>query len=126
MSLVISLTNDYVKSLEKEFAGLSVPSYKLKEWFAKSTKIFFDCKKPNKSICLKHFLEKSDISAFTVFSIVRENEICSFMDVRFRNLGKETLKHFIERYEHQLKSMTKLSLQSRKIEYIKTVGYSYE
>jgi hypothetical protein len=126
MSSEISLTADYVKSLEEKNVGLSVPYYKLKEWFAKNKKIFFDCEKPDKSSCLQLILEKSDISAFKIFFIVKENESYRLMDVSFRNLGKETLEHFIERYERQLKSMTKLGLQSRKIEYVETVGYSYE
>ena len=126
MSSEISLTVDYVKSLEEKHDGLSVPYYQLKEWFAKKQKIFFDCEKTDKLICLEPILEKTDFSAFKVFFVVKENGSYRFMDVRFRNLGKETLEHFIERYEHQLESMTKLSLQSRKIEYVETVGYSYE
>jgi hypothetical protein len=126
MSLQVSLTTDYVKSLEEKYAGLSVPSYKLKEWFAKNKKVFFDCEKPDKSVCLELILGKIDISAFKVFFVVKENGSYRFMDVRFRSLGKETLGHFIGRYERQLESMTKLSLQSRNIEYVETVGYSYE
>jgi hypothetical protein len=48
------------------------------------------------------------------------------MDVNYRNLGKETLKHFIKRYDSQLKSMTQLSLKPRKIDYIETAGFSYQ
>jgi hypothetical protein len=124
--LVISLSPVYVKSLEEKFVGLSVPSYKLKQWFDRDKTVFFDCEKADKSVCLRHILEKTDIPEFAVFFIVKENATYSFMDVKFRNLGTETLEHFIERYERQLKSMTKLSLQSRKIEYVEIVGFSYE
>ena len=122
----ISSTTDYKKSLEEKFNGLSVPSYKLKEWFTKKLKIFFHCKKPNKTFCLDQILEKTDIAFFTVFFIVKTEETYKFMDVNYRNLGKETLEHFIKRYESQLKSMTQLSLKPRKMEYVETVGYSYQ
>jgi hypothetical protein len=126
MSSNFSLTTDYVKALEEKYAGLSVPYYKLKEWFAKDKKTFFDCWEADKSVCLEAVLRKSSISAFKVFFVVKENGFYRFMDVLFRRLGKETLEHFIERYECQLESMTQLSFQSRKIEYVETVGYSYE
>jgi hypothetical protein len=124
--LVISSSTGYVKSLEEKFVGLSVPSYKLRKWFDKDKLIFFDCEKGDKSACLSHLLEKTNIPYFAVFFIVKENVTYSFMDVKYRNLGKETLEHFIKRYEQQLKSMTKMSLQPRKMEYVELVGFSYE
>jgi hypothetical protein len=117
---------DYVKSLEKKFSGLSVPSYKLKELFTKKLKIFFHCEKSDKSHCLYKILEKTDLTYFQVFFIAKTEESYKFMDVNYRNLGKETLEHFIKRYESQLKSMTQLSLKPRKIDYIETVGFSYQ
>jgi hypothetical protein len=122
----ISSTTDYVKSLEEKFSGLSVPSYKLKEWFTKKLKIFFNCEKSDKTLCLDKILEKTNLSGFKVFLIVKQEGCIKLMDVNYRNLGKETLEHFINRYESQLKSMTQLSLKSRKTEYIETVGYSYQ
>jgi hypothetical protein len=122
----ISSTTDYVKSLEEKFSGLSVPSYKLKEWFTKKLKIFFNCEKSDKTLCLDKILEKTNLSGFKVFLIVKQEGCIKLMDVNYRNLGKVTLEHFINRYESQLKSMTQLSLKSRKTEYIETVGYSYQ
>ena len=88
--------------------------------------IFFDCEKGDKMACLRHILEKTNIPYFAVFFIVKENATYGFMDVKYRKLGKETLEHFIKRYEQQLKSMTKMSLQPRKMEYVELVGFSYE
>ncbi len=96
------------------------------EWYDSEKQVFFDCTKADKNACLTKMLEKTDIPDFVVFFIVKENNAYSFMDVTYRNLGKETLTHFITRYEKQLMSMTKMSLQPRKIEYVQNVGFSYE
>jgi len=117
-----------VKSLEEKYKGLAVPSYKLREWFSKTDKIFFDCEESDKSSCLKLILNQRNLAAFVIFFVVKDKSSGSykFMDATFRNLGKETLKHFIRRYHQQLESMTKLGLGSRGIEYVECVGYSYE
>jgi hypothetical protein len=47
------------------------------------------------------------------------------MDIHFRNIGRETLKHFIPRYHTALEPATKLSLQLAGSEYITCIGYSY-
>jgi hypothetical protein len=124
--LVIAPSIMYKKSLEKKYSGLSVPSYKLMEWYDDEKQVFFDCKKADKNACLAKILEKTDIPDFVVFFIAKENDAYTFMDVTYRNLGKETLNHFINRYEKQLMNMTKMSLQLRKIEYVQNVGFSYE
>jgi phosphopentomutase len=48
------------------------------------------------------------------------------MDVNFRNVGTETLEHFINRYHQQLETMTKLSLQTASREYVTCLGHGYE
>jgi len=118
----------YVKSLKEKYEGLEVPFYKLREWFSKIDKVFFDCEKSDRSSCLELILKQRNFVAFVIFFVVREKPSGSykFMDATFRNLGKETLKHFIRRYHEQLESMTKLGLGSRSIEYVECVGYSYE
>jgi len=118
----------YVKSLKEKYEDLEVPSYKLREWFSKTDKIFFDCEESDKFSCLELILKQRKLVAFVIFFVVREKSSGSykFMDASFRNLGKETLKHFIRRYHQQLESMTKLGLGSRGIEYVECVGYSYE
>ncbi len=118
----------YAKSLKKKYEGLEVPIYKLREWFSKPDKIFFDCEESDKSSCLELVLKQRNLAAFVTFFVVREKPSGSYklMDASFRNLGKETLKHFIRRYPEQLESMTKLGLGSRNIEYLACAGYSYE
>jgi len=128
VSLEILPASLYVKSLKEKYEDLEVPSYKLREWFSKTDKVFFDCDESDKSSCLELILKQRNLVAFVIFFVVREKPSGSykFMDASFRNLGKETLKHFIRRYHGQLESMTKLGLGSRGIEYVECVGYSYE
>jgi hypothetical protein len=96
------------------------------EWHDDEKQVFFDCNKADKNACLAKILEMTDIPEFVVFFIAKENDVYSFTDVTFRNLGKETLNHFVTRYRKQLMNMTKMSLQLRKIEYVQNVGFSYE
>jgi hypothetical protein len=117
---------DFVKPLEEDYAGLKISLYKLRAWYSLKQKLFFDCDKSVKNNCLESILQKDDFSDFVVFLITKDADSYQLMDIVFRNLGSETLKHFIKRYTKQLNSMTKLSLQSRKIDYIKTIGYTYK
>ncbi|MFQ5836226.1 MAG: hypothetical protein ACE5HG_00040 [Candidatus Bathyarchaeia archaeon] len=128
MSLEIMPSSLYAKSLKEKYEDFEVPSYKLREWFSKTDKVFFDCEESDKSSCLELILKQRNLVTFVIFFVVREKPSGSykFMDASFRNLGKETLKHFIRRYHGQLESMTKLGLGSRGIEYVECVGYSYE
>ena len=128
VSLEIMPASLYAKSLKGKYKDLEVPSYKLREWFSKTDKVFFDCEESDKSSCLELILKQRNLVAFVIFFVVREKPSGSykFMDASFRNLGKETLKHFIRRYHEQLESMTKLGLGSRGIEYVECAGYSYE
>jgi len=118
----------YAKSLKEKYGDLEVPSYKLREWFSKTEKVFFDCDESDESSCLELILKQRNLAAFVIFFVVREKPSGSykFIDASFRNLGKETLKHFVRRYHEQLESMTKLGLGSRNIEYVECAGYSYE
>jgi hypothetical protein len=126
LSSEISSSVDYVRTLEEEYAGLRISLYKLRAWYSTQQKVFFDCDNPEKNDCLDSILQKDDFSDFVVFLIIKDADSYRLMDIVFRNLGSETLKHFIKRYTKQLSSMTKLSLQSRKIDYIKTIGYTYK
>jgi hypothetical protein len=47
------------------------------------------------------------------------------MDIHFRNIGGETLEHFIPRYHSALEPAMKLSLQLAGSEYITCIRYSY-
>lgn len=127
MSSKIIPTTEYTSFLEEKYKGLRVPTYKLREWFSTDQKVFFDCEGSDKESCLREILTKLDFTAFMIYLIVKEAAgSYSFMDVSFRNLGKETLEHFITRYHQQLETMTRLSLQGAGREFIDCLGHSYE
>jgi hypothetical protein len=126
MESEIVLANAYVESLKEKYKGFDFPAYKLREWFSKSNQIFFDCKDQDKNACLEQLLKRTNLEAFTIFFVVKEpSGEYRFMDASFRNLGTETLEHFISRYHQQLESMTRLSIQTIGLEYIECIGHGY-
>lgn len=128
MSPKIVLANEYASVLEQKYAGLKIPLYKLREWFSDEREVFFDCDADDAESCLPGIMTKPDFNAFIVFILFKDASTggFGFMDVNFRNLGKETLEHFITRYHQQLEQMTKLSLQTALREYVACLGHSYE
>lgn len=121
------LANAYVESLKEKYKGFDFPAYKLRELFSKSNQIFFDCKDQDKNACMVQLLKRTNLEAFTIFSVVKEpSGEYRFMDASFRNLGTETLEHFISRYHQQLESMTRLSIQTIGLEYIECIGHGYQ
>jgi len=127
MSSEIVPTSSYVKTLKEKYEGIDIPDYKLREWFSTAHKIFFDCEDEDKSVCLGRLLRRTDFEAFVVFFVVREaSGVYRFMDASFRNLGTETLEHFINRFHKQLEAMTRLGVQGTGLEYVECVGHSYK
>jgi len=127
MSSKVVLTSSFVKSLKAKYKDLDVPYYKLKEWFSTSHRVFFDCKSKDKNACLEQLLERTDLDAFVIFFVVKESSgSYRFMDASFRNLGTETLEHFINRFHKQLEAMTKLGVQAAGLEYMECIGHSYK
>ena len=127
MESEIVLANAYVESLKEKYKGFDFPAYKLREWFSKSNQIFFDCKDQDKNACLEQLLKRTNLEAFTIFFVVKKpSGEYRFMDASFRNLGTETLEHFISRYHQQLESMTRLSIQTIGLEYIECIGHGYQ
>ena len=127
MESEIVLANAYVESLKEKYRGFDFPAYKLREWFSKSNQIFFDCKDQDKTACMVQLLKRTNLEAFTIFFVVKEpSGEYRFMDASFRNLGTETLEHFISRYHQQLESMTRLSIQTIGLEYIECIGHGYQ
>jgi len=47
------------------------------------------------------------------------------MDASFKNIGAETLEHFITRFHSQLELLTKLGVQGAGLDYLECVGHSY-
>jgi hypothetical protein len=128
LSSTIILTTDYGNSLEEKYKGLKIPYYKLRKWFSLERKVFFDCESNDRELCLREIFRRSDLAAFVVYLIVKEvaSGGYSLVDISFRNLGKETLEHFINRYHQQLETMTKLGLQGAGREYVDCPGHGYE
>jgi len=126
MALEIIPASVYVESLRQKHHGFEFPFYKLREWFSKNHMVFFDCKEQDKTTCLQTILKKTSFEAFAIFFVVKEQSgAYKFMDASFRNLGSETLEHFIDRFHSQLESMTKLGVQASGMEYVECVGHSY-
>jgi hypothetical protein len=127
MSKIIS-TGEHVSILEENYKGLKIPVYKLRKWFSDEQQVFFDCDAVDKEACLREVMTKPNLSAFIIYLLTKDISTgnYSFMDANFRNLGKETLDHFINRYHQQLETMTKLSLQTASREYVACLGHSYK
>lgn len=128
MSQKIVPANEYVKTLEQKYIGLKIPSYKLRKYFSDGHQVFFDCDVDDAESCLQAIMTKPDFNAFIIFILFKDTATGNFgfIDVSFRNLGKEALEHFITRYHQQLEQMTKLSLQTALREYVACLGHSYE
>ena len=123
----IASAKEYTESLKQKYPDFEFPSYKLRQWFETTHQVFFDCKEIDKQTCLQKILKETRLQAFTIFFVVKEaSGAYKLMDASFRNLGTETLEHFISRFHSQLESMTKLGVQASGSEYIECVGHSYE
>ncbi len=127
MSSEIISAEAYVEALKQKYQGFDFPAYKLREWFSKTNQVFFDCKEPDKEACLQVTLRKTDFQAFTIFFVIKDQSgAFKLMDASFRNLGAETLEHFIPRFHSQLESMTRLGFQTVELEYVECIGHSYQ
>ena len=127
MSTEMISARGYVESLKQKYRGFDFPAYKLREWFSKTHQVFFDCKEPDREACLQTALKKMDFAAFTIFFVVKKQSgTFMFMDASFRNLGTETLEHFISRFHSQLESMTRIGVQTSGVEYVECIGHSYQ
>jgi hypothetical protein len=127
MDSEIVSASTYMKTLKRKYNDLDIPAYKLRKWFPTPYKIFFDCESEDKNACLERLLKRTDLEAFIIFFVVREaSGSYRFMDASFRNLGTETLEHFIDRFHKQLEAMTRLGVQGVGLEYVECVGHSYK
>ncbi|RJS90157.1 hypothetical protein CW700_01815 [Candidatus Bathyarchaeota archaeon] len=120
--------NTYLDRVEQEFRGLIIPRYKFRRFFEEETRIFFDCEDDDPMDCLKEILERRDLKEFVVLLLTKEKEGggLKVLDISYRNLGTETLRHFITHYQSQLEPTVKMSLMAGGLEYLSLIGYSYE
>lgn len=117
---------EYVEALKQKYPNLDFPAYKLRQWYSKNHQVFFDCSESDREGCVQTALKNAGYIAFTIFFVVREqNGSFRLMDASFRNLGTETLEHFITRFHSQLEPMTKLGVQATGLEYLECIGHSY-
>lgn len=115
-----------MQSLKDEFETLDIPLYNLRAWISTKHQVFFDCDSEDKVSCLEKLLKCRDFEAFTIFFVVKDpSGIFKFMDASFRNIGNETLEHFVNRFHKQLESMTMISVQTAGLKYMKCIGHSY-
>ncbi|MCD6263521.1 hypothetical protein J7L60_03820 [Candidatus Bathyarchaeota archaeon] len=121
-------SNTYLDRIEREFRGLTIPRYKFRRFFEEETRIFFDCEDDDPMDCLKEILERRDLKEFVVLLLTKEKEGggLKVLDISYRTLGTETLRHFITRYQSQLEPTVKMSLMAGGLEYLSLIGYSYE
>lgn len=128
MSLEIVSREALIESLLEEFGSIEIPTYKFRKLFSRDKQVFFDCEGEDTDACLEQVLHKKTHTLFVVFLLIRDKESGNLkvMDVRFHNIGKETLEHFINRYHSQLKFSSIMGLKASGKEYVKYVGCSYE
>jgi hypothetical protein len=128
LSSKIVLSSGYLEELEREFSGLSVPRYKFRSYFDEESRVFFDCESGEPAACLEQVMKRKDLRGFVVLLLIKErgSGSLSVLDVSYRNLGTDTVRHFMDRYQTQFEPTIKMSLMSRNLEYLRLIGYSYE
>lgn len=117
-----------LKSIQEEFESLNIPDYKFRNFFSEDKRVFFDCDEGETIQCLDLKLKRKDHDSFVVFLLVKDRESGKLlvMDVMFPNIGGESLEHFIDRYDSQLKTSGVMSLEASGKELMTILGYSYE
>jgi len=122
------LSSSYLEALEQEFSELSIPRYKFRGYFDEESRVFFDCEGGEPAACLEQVLERRDFSDFVVLLLIRERGSGSLrvLDISYRNLGAETVKGFMDRYQTQFEPTIKMSLMASGLEYLRLIGYGYE
>ena len=119
---------DMLNQLKDKYDSIDIPLYKFREWFSKEDEVFFDCEDGDLEGCLAEVLRIRDHKFFVTFFVVKDERSNNLkvMNATFRNLGKDTLKRFIERYRSQLKPAGELALGASGIEYLEHIGSSYK
>ena len=126
MSPEIITSARYVHQLQERFRNLEVPTYKLKKLYSPTHQVFFDCEQQNYDACLETVLKEQQLQGFTVFIVMKEpTGAVKVRDIHFKNIGGETLEHFIKRFHTALEPSTKLSMQIAGSEYLVCIGHSY-
>ena len=127
METGIISASTHAQSLKDRFKGIDIPLYKLRKWFSTKHQVFFDCESENKVFCLEKLLKQKDFEAFIIFFVVKQpSGAFKLMDATFKNIGNETIEHFVNRFHKYLESMTRLGVQTVGSEYVEYIGHSYQ
>jgi hypothetical protein len=125
-------TTDFLKELEKRYAGLRYEVSMFKPFFAKDKRLFFDCRKNvEKNACLEKILARQDLEEFSILSIVKEEDkntgksIYTVNESKFIRIGREKPEDFINRYNKNLKEPMTLSMQLFGAQTLELIGFSY-
>ena len=99
----------------------------LRQWFYREEEIFFDStEKQSEENALEAVLTRRDFTSFIVFFIIKNSDGgYELMSSSFKNLGRKTISNFANTYRVNLEFMTRLSVQMRKLDYVKCIGFSY-
>lgn len=128
MTTEIFSSDDILDSIQEEFKSLEIPFYKFRKFFSEDKQVFFDCEDSETIQCLNVKLKQKDHVYFVIFLLVKNRDSGKLlvMDVRFSNTGRESLEHFIDRYNSHLKPSVIMSLEASGKELIRYLGFSYE
>jgi hypothetical protein len=127
----IVTTIDYLKELKERYPGFRYEKDIVKPWISLTKKVLFDCAKTDdKRECLEKALARQDCEEFTVVSIIKETSengetFYSIDESRYKRLGRENLRTFIERFEKVLKEPFALSMQLFGKQQVELIGFSY-
>jgi hypothetical protein len=124
-------TIDYLKEAEKRYPGLRYDKGIVKPWVSMTKKVLFDCgRTEDKGECLEKALARQDCEEFTVVSITKETDesgktLYSIDESRYKRVGRENLRGFINRFEKVLAEPFKLSMQLFSKQQVELIGFSY-
>lgn len=121
-------SQNMLESIQEELESFEIPYYKFHRLYSKKKKVFFNCQNNGTIQCLNANLKREDHDYFIVFLLVKNigSDKPFVMDVRFPNISRESLEHFIDRYNSQLKSSNIMNLEASGKTLIRYLGYSYE
>jgi len=120
----------YLSQLERRHGSFKLDVSSLRGLFSLENRVFFDCFDRDVEKCLKEVLQARDMDHFLVLYLARKKsgqgtERKVLREAVFKNISKETVRHFAARFEKTLERVTKLSVESAGLEYLECVGFSY-
>ena len=120
----------YLSQLERRHGPFKLDVSPLRGLFSLENRVFFDCFDRDVEKCLREVLNAMDMDHFLVLYLARKKsgqgtEGKVLREAVFKNISKETIRHFAARFEKTLERVTKLSVESAGLQYMECVGFSY-